>query len=270
MEIPAKMALTYGPAGTMLTPNALRRDTMKQSIRRKLLLHVAPLALGLAILGPHPAAAQAPIIRTIVPGDGAAGLGQLITIQGFNLGPAGATVTFTANDGGAPSSCVFIFPFLSTSNELYVRLGVLDPPAPPGCAVPSTIPIGKYKVTVTTAAGTSNEVGFQVKAKPHAPILLNLVGPLSIGCPDGVNQIGVRVYGTDAPLIAGVISAVFTQGGVEFNVGVSCTFTGASGLENRFILPAGLAPGTSTLIQLRSVVNGVASDLSYALRFTAP
>src|SRR5262245_52933874 len=96
-----------------------RKDTLMicQKNRKKSLLLLA-CALGFLLLHTQQAQAldgNAPIIIAITPGNGAAGFGQLVTIQGFNiynpLNPALTQVTFT--QGGIPANA---FVFSSPSN----------------------------------------------------------------------------------------------------------------------------------------------------------
>ncbi len=227
-------------------------------------------AIGL-ILSSQPAAAQPgpPIIRSIVPENGAAGFGQLITIQGSDVFVLGSTtVTFTPK-GGAPSSCVFVFPSPSNSNEFYVRLGVFsaEVPPPPGCTIPSEIEPGKYKVTVTTSTGVSNKFGFQVNEKPGTPIPRKLIGFVA-GLPTITSakvgsQIGIVAYGTE-----GLVRAVFSQGSNQFLAVSLGAISGPNlGLASKITVPLGLSPGP-TLVQVRTRVNGVKSDLSFALKLT--
>lgn len=227
-------------------------------VLRVLLRLVLVAAVG-PILMSQPVAAQPgpPVIRSIVPANAAAGIGQMITIQGSDVFVLGSTtVTFTPKDGGAPFSCAFVFSSPSNSSELYVRLD------------PSKIAPGKYEVTVTTSVGGSNKLGFQVREKPAAPLPRRLIS-LAFGQPTITTAkagtiIGILAYGIDT---SGAV-AVFSQGSNQFVAGALGGKSGPNlGLASRNIVPLGLSPGP-TLVQVRTRVNGVNSDLSFALKLT--
>jgi hypothetical protein len=218
----------------------------------------------MAVLNAEPLMGQEPVIQAIVPESGsAAGEGQMITVQGFNLiqpdNFAGTTVTFTNKKGDACSD-MFLFGGPSTDNELYVR--ILDPGGP--CDIGK----GKYKVTVSTPDGTSNPWNFQVKKKPEAPILRKVSFPGDPGCPADVSDydICVQAYGTDTSHI----TAVFKQNHVKISVPLVATLTSPTlGLTHGFKLPA-LTSGKTAFVQLATTVNGVDSKLSSPLLFTVP
>lgn len=233
------------------------------------LLRLVLVAAVGPILMSQPVAAQPgpPIIRSIVPANAAAGSGQMITIQGSDVFVLGSTtVTFTPKDGGAPFSCAFAFSNPSNSSELYVRLKFA--PLNPGCTVPSNIAPGNYEVTVTTSVGGSNKFGFQVREKPAAPLPRRLIslasGQPTITTAKVGTTIGILAYGIDT---SGAV-AVFSQGSNQF---VAVALGGKSGpnlgLASRNTVPLGLSPGP-TLVQVRARVNGVNSDLSFALKLT--
>ncbi len=240
---------------------------------RVLLRLVLVVAVG-PILMSQPVAAQPgqPIIRSIVPDTAAAGLGQMVTIQGSDVFVRGSTtVTFTPRDGGDPSSCVFLFAPPSNTNEIYVRLGFFQEifPVPPGCdIVPFGLPTGKYSVRVTTSVGTSNELNFQVKEKPASPVPRRLIafeigGPTITTAQAGAT-IGILAYGIDTLRAV----AVFSQGSNQFSTRALGGFSGPNlGLASLVTVPLGLSPGPA-LVQVRTRVNGVRSDLSFALRLT--
>lgn len=241
---------------------------------RVLLRLVLVAAVG-PILMSQPVAAQPgpPIIRSIVPDTAAAGLGQMITIQGSDVFVMGSTtVTFTPRDGGDPSSCVFLFAPPSNINEIYVRLGffVVISPAPPGCdIVPFGLPTGKYGVRVTTSVGTSNELNFQVKEKPAGPVPRRLISPFEFGQPtittaQAGTTIGILAYGIDTSRAV----AVFSQGSNQFFTRALGGTTGPNfGIASLITVPLGLSPGPA-LVQVRTRVNGVRSEFSFALKLT--
>jgi hypothetical protein len=248
---------------------------------RDLLLQLLVLG-GLVGLTLEPVAAQ-PRIVDIVPKSAAAGLGQLIVIQGFDLFPDDApVVTLTPTSGGSPTTCAFVFPAASSPNELYVRLGVFELPNPPGCsnAIPSWIAPGKYRLTVTTAEGISNAIGFQVK-ETAMPIPRQLLACSASGaCSPGStfspgSLMGIRAYGTDT---SGA-TAVFIQGTTVIAVPSGITFIGGGdpepsddGLVNGFEVPTGLSAGRA-LVRLRTTVTAIGggqpdpSSLSFGLVF---
>jgi hypothetical protein len=223
---------------------------------------------SMAVLNSVPWMAQAapppPVIQAILPKTtSSAGYGQMITIQGFNLIQDyifdNTTVTFTKKPMKKGCSDVFLFHPPSTANELYIRIfnpgGLCD------------IGNGKYTVTVTTPAGTSNPWEFQVKKMPEAPIPRKVSFPGDPNCPLSTDyDICVQAYGTDTASI----TAVFSQNGKEGSAPLIITFSSyAQGLTHGFKLPV-LTSGETALVQLRTTVDGVDSDLSFALLFTAP
>ncbi len=218
----------------------------------------------MAVLNPEPLMAQEPVIQAILPENGAAaGYGQMITIQGFNLiqlgNFAGTTVAFT-NKKGDVCSDVFLYQAPSTANELYVR--ILNP------AGPCDIGKGKYKVTVSTPDGTSDPWDFQVKKKPEAPILRKVLFPGDLGCPADSSDydICVQAYGTDTSHI----TAVFRQDRMKISAPLITTIASpAMGLTHGFKLPE-LTSGETALVQLGTTVNEVDSKLSAPLLFTVP
>ncbi len=249
---------------------------------------------GLLTLGAPHARGQGggtPDPSDLVPKTVAAGIGQLLTIQGFNLYPADPSdlpiVTLTPLLGGAPNHCVFVFGAPSSSNELYVRLGVFEDPNPPGCSapVPSVVPPGKYKLTITTAAGTSRAIGLQVKDQPESPIARRLFDcPLTSPCTQDSffmpgDRMGILAYGTDT---VGA-TAVFIQGttAIPVDSDLALAIGGGQpdpsnrGLINTFLVPTGLVPGPA-LVRLRTAVAAIGggspdpgqSPLSSALVFT--
>jgi hypothetical protein len=137
---------------------------------KRLGLPLLLLSLGVRIAG---AQSAPPRIADIVP-EHAAGIGQLITVQGFNLSVLGPSMlTLTPVFGGSPTTCVSVLPPAPSSpNELYVRLAVFQSPNPAGCSksIPSVIGPELYRVTVTTPGGTSNAVLLAVFKPPATPI----------------------------------------------------------------------------------------------------
>jgi len=221
------------------------------------------VAAAMAVLNPVPLMAQAPVIQSIVPETApSAGTGQMITIQGFNLIQGDledTTVTFTKGKRRVCSD-VFLLPSSSTANELYVR--IYNPGGP--CDIRK----GKYNVTVTTlAGGTSNAWGFQVQPKPQAPIPRKVLLAGGPDCPGSIDyNICVQAYGTDTS----GITAVFSQNDTEVSAPLVTTITGGTlGLIHGFKLPE-LTSGETALVQLRTTVDEVDSDLSFALLFTVP
>lgn len=220
--------------------------------------------------------------ETLVPKTVAAGQGQLLTIQGFNLFVPGlTTVTLWPSGGGPPNHCVVVVGAASSSEELYVRLGVFESVPPPGClaTIPSIVPPGKYKLTVTTPRGTSGPLGLYVKETPEAPIPRRLLYCSTSPCAPGFtfspgDVMGILAYGTD-----GVgATAVFIQGTTAMAVPSSGTFLPTSpnehGVVNAFFVPTGLAPGPA-LVRLQTTVTAIGggqpdpgeSPLSFALVF---
>lgn len=227
------------------------------------------LAFGLVVvcvLSPSPVAGQ-PIITTIVPDSAAAGFGQLVTIQGFNLlVPGSTTVTLTPQGGGPSITCAFVFVSPSSANEIYVRFHIAF--GFPGG--PCTVSPGKYEISVTTTAGVSNPVKFQIKGKPATPVPRRLCNFSLPGCPTITSasvgsQIGIPAYGTDTVLA----TAVFVQGSTEIPVLLNFgADSPALGEVSVFTVPSGLSPGTA-LVRLRTAVSTgappIPSDLSHAL-----
>ena len=217
----------------------------------------------MAVLNPVPLMAQAPVIQSIVPETApSSGIGQMITIQGFNLIQGdleGTTVTFTKGKRRFCSD-VFLLPGSSTANELYVR--IYNPEGP--CDIPK----GKYTVTVTTGAGPSNAWRFQVHPKPQAPIPRKVLLAGDPDCPGSEDyNICVQAYGTDTSNI----TAVFSQNETEVSALLVTTRTGGTlGLTHGFKLPELLVSAEIALVQLRTTVDEVDSDLSFALLFTVP
>ena len=234
------------------------RECCRQSSRLRWVL----LLTGFAFAAPGAATAQAPVVRAFVPDSAAAGAGQMIVIQGSNLSPA--TVTFTPKEWGTPCSDFIVS---GTSTEVYVRL--TNALSTPIC----TVAPGKYRVTVSTPVGASNEAGFVIKEKPAAPkprSLCALTIPLLACSPltsAGVGAgIGVLSYGVDVP--PSTATAVFSQGSTVIEVSPLYTIT-TIGIVHAFVVPSGLVSGTA-LIQMRTTVAGVSSDNSFALKLTIP
>lgn len=229
-------------------------------MKRGTVLVVALLALAAG----HPAPAQAlmgdePAIRSIVPGEGAAGFGQLVTIQGFNLFdpnlPHLTEVTFT---NGATTTKAFVFEAPSTRNEVYVRIP----------ALPADV---TYQVRVRTLDDNlvSAPFGFRVKSTPGVPVPRRIVDPGNGFAPITTAKrgqiIGVQAYGTDT---AGATAEFKPIGFAAVSDTAMQTFSsGTIGLVSQFTVPTGL-PNGPLLVQLRVRVNGVDSDLSLALRLT--
>jgi hypothetical protein len=251
----------------LITRIKLRKEkTMNHSTKVHMCLMFG-VAL-MAVLNSAPLMVQAapppPVIQAIVPETTtSAGYGQMITIQGFNLIQDyisdNTTVTFTKKPMKKGCNDVFLFQPPSTANELYVRIfnpgGLCD------------IGNGKYKVTVTTPAGTSNPWEFQVKTKPEAPIPRKVSFAGDPNCPLSTDyDICVQAYGTDTASI----TAVFSQNGKVVSAPLIITFSSHPlGLTHGFKLPA-LTSGETALVQLRTTVDGIDSDLSFALLFTSP
>lgn len=242
-------------------------------------------ALVLALAAqPVAALGGQPDPSNLVPDTVAAGAGQLLTIQGFDLFVAGSTtVTLTAVGTGATNHCVFVFDAASSATELYVRLGVFESPNPAGCSapIPSVVPPGKYKLTVTTPAGTSPPILLKVKSKPGTPVPRRLLEcpetapctPTSFFLPGA--RVGILAYGTDT---VGA-EAVFIQGDRVIPVTSDVALIGGGqpdpgerGVINTFVVPTGLTPGPA-LLRLRTSLTAIGgggpdpsnSPLSFAL-----
>jgi hypothetical protein len=233
---------------------------ISQTNRKKSFLLLA-CALGFLLLSTQQAKAldgNAPIIVAITPGEGAAGFGQLVTIQGFNIyNPLNPTLTQVTFTQGGITANAFVFSSPSNPNEVYVRL-------------PFTLTPGRARVRVTTLDDnlTSNAVRFRVRAKPGTPIPRKIIrlefpsNPTITSAAPG-DQIGIQAYGTDTALV----TAIFRQGATEL---IAPLDFGADGRDigevSVFTVP-GLSPGPA-IVQIRVTVNGANSDLSFPLLLT--
>lgn len=125
------------------------------------------LTIGVFLMTPQPTHAlngSAPIIVAITPNQAAAGFGQLVAIQGFNLfDPFNPSLTKVVFTQGSTSANAFLFAAVpSNANEIFVRLpmaGVLTP----GVATTVTVQTSDDNLV-------SNAVQFTVKDKPSRPI----------------------------------------------------------------------------------------------------
>lgn len=235
--------------------------------------HVAVTAGSLAaLLVAASAAAQSevevtprPRIATLVQEHVGAGIGQLLTIQGFDLlVPGATTVTLVPLLGGSPTTCVSVLPAApSSGTELYVRLGVFESVNPPGCTapIPSAIAPGLYRVVVSTPGGTSNAARPAVLRPPATPIPRRLLTCETSPCAPGTtfrpgDVMGILAYGTD---LAGA-SALFVQGTTTRVVPAHAVFFPSDpherGVVNAFRVPTDLMAGPA-LVRLRTELAAV-------------
>jgi hypothetical protein len=212
---------------------------------KRLGLPLLLLSLGVRIAG---AQSAPPRLADIVPEHAAAGIGQLITIQGFHLlVPGATTVTLTPVFSGSPTTCVSVLPPApSGPNELYVRLGVFQSPNPAGCSnsIPSMIGPGLYRVTVTTPGGTSNAVPLAVFKPPATPIPRRLLKCSTSPCSPSTTFMPGDLLGKSI-------------GRDE----IGRAFRGSSALH---------AVGDSYLLLARPSANLAAVELRFQFRYAAP
>lgn len=216
------------------------------------------LVIALTIVAPPPTQAlggRAPRIRNLVPTQAAAGFGQLVTIQGFNIfSTATPTVTRVRITQGAIASDAFVFQAPSNPNEVYVRL-------------PNNLVPGNAFLTVRTTDDNlvSAPFQFRVTNTPGTPIIRNIVSatagfPVITTAQRGSN-IGIRAYGTDT---SGA-TAISTQAPGQIAVTSVNTFSSPTiGLVSVFTVPTTLTPGIA-LVQLRVQVDGLNSSLSFSM-----
>jgi hypothetical protein len=200
---------------------------------------------------------QKPVIRFIVPSSAAAGTGQLITIQGFNmysLSNRSLTVVTVTQKGVVYTP--FLFQSPSTANELYVRL-------------PDTLVPGAAKVTIQTLDDNLISAPFSltITAKPQPPILrkmMSLDDFSTITQASPGEDIGVQCFGTDT----GGGTAVFTQGAASVTVASSSSWSGAQiGLVSVYTVPSSFVPGPA-FVQIKLTSAHGTSKLSFGLFFT--
>jgi hypothetical protein len=201
---------------------------------------------------------KAPVIRQMTPNVGAAGYGQLVTVQGANLykrlNPLLTQVTCVQ---GSMSGTAFVFPSPSKENEIFIRL-------------PFTLTPGLAAVTVTTLDDNlvSNVVMFRVRSRPGTPIPRRLVAlggafPTITSAARGM-LIGISAYGTDT---VGV-TVIFIQEAREISVRVRNSWSGSGiGIVSEVKVPAKLEPGPVS-VRLQVTVNGVTSERSLPLSLT--
>lgn len=216
------------------------------------------LVIGLTIVAPPPTQAlggRQPRIRNLVTAQAAAGFGQLVTIQGFNIfSTATPGVTRVRITQGAVASDAFVFQAPSNPNEVYVRL-------------PNNLVPGNAFLTVRTTDDNlvSAPFPFRVSNTPGTPIMRDIVsvaaGNAVITSAQRGSNIGIRAYGTDT---AGA-TAIFTQAAGQITVTSVNTFSSPTiGVVSAFTVPTTLTPGIA-LVQLRVRVDGVDSNSSFSM-----
>jgi len=216
------------------------------------------LVIALTIVGPPRTQAlggRTPRIRNLVPAQAAAGFGQMVTIQGFDIfSTATPAVTRVRVTQGGVASDAFVFQAPSNPNEVYVRL-------------PNNLVPGNASLTVRTTDDNLVSAPFQfsVTNTPARPIMRDIVSATAgfgviTTAPRGSN-IGIRAYGTDT---VGA-TAIFTQATGEIAVNSVNTFTSPTiGVVSVFTVPTTLTPGIA-LVQLRVRVDGVNSNASFSM-----
>ncbi len=207
------------------------------------------------LLALETSAAQ-PVVKAIVPEKGAAGFGQLVTIQGFGLDlSSNPVLTFLPALGGAAIQCSFNIPSASNTNELYIRLAINGQ---------CSLPVGSYIMNLQTSQGSSNPYAFDVTLNPATPIVKSIFG--ATGTPITQAKVGDSIvvygYGIDATSAKVILS----QGATTFTVNGAGTI-GTNGIGARVNIPAGLSPGT-VLVQLGTNVGPLGNSPSNALKLT--
>ena len=191
----------------------------------------------------------------MVPETGAAGVGQLVTVQGFGLAlTENPVASFQPALGGATIQCSFNFPGVSTDNELYLRLTAS------GC----TLPVGSYLLSIKTNQGIASPYSFDVKLNPATPIV-RFIGNIQ-GSPITAARTGDTIvvygYGIDA-----VNAKVVLGQGANTQTVSAGGIGGPLGMGAKIVIPAGFTPGT-LLVQLQAHVGPSGSSPSNALKLT--
>lgn len=223
---------------------------------------IATLLLAILVLSliSQPAAAlggKKPVIRSIVPYSAAAGIGQMVTIQGFNIytqsHPSLTVVTVTQKN--VPYSA-FLVQGPSNDNEIYVRL-------------PDALAAGSSKITIQTLDDNlvSAPFALAISAKPQPPVLRKMVSlddysTITQASPG--EDVGIQCFGTDT---AGG-TAVFTQGATSVSVPLENTISfGLIGMVSVYTVPASFVPGAA-LVQIKLTTAHGTGKLSFGLLFT--
>lgn len=221
---------------------------------------LAMLALGLGTLPPASGQIMGdePTIVSLVPTEAA--LGQVFTIQGFNLfDPAHPELTEVRLTEKATGKTITTQPLAgpTSAEAVYVRF-------------PTGLPLGTWMVRVAILGGaTSNQVGLQLKSKPGTPIPRAVLDPQTLLPITQVRRgqtVAIQAYGVD--LVPGNLVAVWSQSGVLPKQASDDQPKGdpIHGIASQFVMPADLAVAIPALVQLKLTIAGVASNLSFALR----
>ena len=214
------------------------------------------LSIAAATLLAFETQAAQPVVKAIVPEKGAAGFGQLVTIQGFGLDLAdNPVITFQPALGGAAINCSFKIPTASNTNELYIRLAINGQ---------CSLPVGSYIMNIQTNQGFTNPYAFDVTLNPATPIVKSIFG--ATGAPITQARVGdsitVHGYGIDATNA----KVIFSQGAATFTVNAAGV-VGSNGVGAKVNVPAGLSPGT-VLVQLGTNIGSSGNSPSNALKLT--
>ncbi|MBZ5548476.1 MAG: hypothetical protein LAO22_11070 [Acidobacteriia bacterium] len=221
---------------------------------------LAKLLLAILVFGlmSQPAVAlggKKPVIRSIVPYS--AGIGQMVTIQGFNIctqsNPSLTVVTVTQKT--VPFT-PFLFQAPSNNNEIYVRL-------------PDTLAAGGAKITIKTLDDNLVSAAFSISitAKPQPPVLRKMVSVddfSTITQASPGQDVGIQGFGTDT--VGG--SAVFLQGATSVTVPLKTTWSsGVIGIVSVYTVPATFVPGPA-FVQIKLTTAHGTGKVSYGLLFT--
>jgi IPT/TIG domain len=216
------------------------------------------LCFAIALLAISSVSAQ-PVIRKVIPESAAAGLGQLITVQGFGLALAlNPVVNFQPTAGGATIHCSFPIPAASNDNELYLRLVVTGTGS-------CQLPVGSYLMSIQTSQGTSQTHSFAVTVNLASPMERFIQSSAGTQITQAKSGDLIRVFGYGIDLANAKV--VFSQGANVVIVNGTGN-VGLAGVAAAATIPAGFTPGP-ILVQLRGVIgttNG--SPDSNALKLT--
>ena len=214
------------------------------------------LPISAATLLALEAYAAQPVVKAIFPEKGAAGFGQLVTIQGFGLDLSdNPLITFQPALGGAAIHCSFNIPGASNTNELYIRLTIVNQ---------CSLPVGSYIMNIQTNQGSTNPYAFDVVLNPATPIVKSIFS--AAGAPITNAKVGdsITVYGYGIDVINAKV--IFSQGTTTFTVNAA-GIIGTSGVGAKVNVPAGLSPG-AVLVQLGTNIGSSGNSPSNALKLT--